>query len=183
MMRLLVWILVAVGVLILPNQSPAQVVNLAGIDLALNSVKRQDQSSIAGWSARMRIDGDDFPIGLMLMPTISRWQDKTSVEALSFGTTQRDFTLGLDAAFQWQWKSVKPYAGAGFGVHFMRAEFAAPTLGVPPTVESATRFAPDILLGLAMPTSSWLQPYTEASYAWLSPSNQFRFNVGLGANF
>ena len=81
----------------------------------------------------------------------------------------------------WRWGGFRPYVGGGLAIHFVKSQFESP--GASPSEESETIFGPNLLLGLQLPTGSWLQPSIQAKYEFVNPVEQFKVNWGLGANF
>jgi opacity protein-like surface antigen len=179
-MRLLVWLLLAVGALSLATPAQAQDMKVPGIDFMASAVKLEGQSPTTGLALRMRIDSLDLPPGLMLMPTVEWWRDKSSSNSFNFESSQRDLALGLDGAYQWQWGGFQPYMGAGFSFHFLKSNLEAPELGVPGASESSVKFGPNFLFGMRLPTTGKIQPFGEAKYQHASPARQFKINFGLG---
>jgi hypothetical protein len=181
-MRLLVWLMLAVGFLSLTSPAQAQDMNIPGLDVMAAAVALEGQSPTTGLGARMRIDSLDLPAGLLLLPTVEWWRDKSSSNTFDFSSSQRDLAIGLDGVYQWQWGAFQPYMGAGFAFHFLKSDLQAPGLGVPDASESKVRFGPDFLFGLRFPASGKLQPFGEAKYQHAPPARQFKVNFGLGIN-
>lgn len=175
--------LVAAGLFLLPSLAFAQSVNFRGIDVMTQTVKQEGQSTISGLGIRLRMQSDDLPAGLTLVPTLEHWRDSDRLQDFNIRATQRDLTLGLDGRYDWQWGNWRPYAGAGLGAHFIKTTFEAPDLGVAGEEETRTKVGPDVLVGLQLSPIAWLQSFAEAKYYYVPPFRQFKLNWGLGINF
>jgi opacity protein-like surface antigen len=112
--------------------------------------------------------------------------DYWSKSETSFGVdvSLRDVALGARGKYQFPVTNPKlqPFAGAGVGLHFLRAEVALPTLPGFPVMtaeESTTKLGLDLGGGIAMPVSPRTDFLTEAWYGVVSSASQFSLRVGL----
>ena len=181
-MRTLVWLILAASLATTLLALPANA-KFKGADIQLQTVKRPDQTAISGLALRGRFDTVDLPVGLMLMPTIERWRDKSTLDFVGLEATQRDLAVSLDAAYQWNWGGWSPYAGLGLASHFIKSEARAPQLGIATAEHSLTKIGPDFLLGVDMPGAGGLRSYMEIKYQAISPYQQFKLNWGLTYGF
>lgn len=178
-MRPFVWILAAAYLLTALLAAPVHAFRLVGADFQLQTVKRHDQTAISGLALRARLDDVDLPVGLMLMPTLERWRDKSTLEFVGIEAEQTDLALGADAAYQWHWGSWSPYVGLGLATHFLRQEANAPDYGLVNAEDTLTKVGPDFLLGVDMPGAAGMRTYFEAKYQYISDYEQFKLNWGL----
>ncbi len=162
----------------------AQSVRPLGIDGMMQTVKAEGQSSISGLGLRCRLESEDLPEGVIVMPTIEYWRDLNRIEDFGVRSSQSDFTLGADARYDFGGSSaLVPYAGAGLGLHLIRQEFQATELGIPLARHDHTKLGPDLLVGVQLAPVGWLQSFAEAKYAFVHPFGQFKLNWGMGVNF
>ncbi len=160
----------------------AQSLRFTGIDGMMQTVKPEGQSGVSGLALRTRVESDDLPAGMTLMPAIEYWRNSDHLDDFGVRATQSDLTLGVDGRFDFQWRTVAPYLGAGLGLHFIKQEFEATTLDVNQET-SHTRLGPDLLAGVQLAPAAWLQSFFEAKYAFITSYRQFKLNWGLGVNF
>jgi hypothetical protein len=170
------------ALLLLALAAPAHALRFQGVDGMMQTVKSEGQSGVSGMALRTRIDSDDLPAGIGLMPSIEFWRDSDRLEDFDVHAEQSDLTLGLDGRYDFGGDTIQPYLGAGFGVHFLDQEFSAPRAGLDQK-EDNTRFGPDFFLGIQLAPAGWLQSFVEAKYFVVSDWNQFKLNWGFGVNF
>lgn len=182
-MRPFVWMVIAAGFCTAFLTAPVHAFRLAGADFQLQTVKRHNQTAISGLALRARLDDVDLPVGLMLMPMVERWKDKSSVEFVGIEAMQTDLAVGIDAAYQWDWGAWSPYLGAGLATHFIAIEANAPSLGLNDAQDTLTKVGPDFLLGVDMPGAAGVRSTLEFKYQYISDYEQFKFNWGLTVAF
>ena len=181
-MRMFVWALLAAGLSAPFLTAPAQA-RISGADFQMQTVKRPNQTAISGFALRGRFESMDLPVGLVLMPTIERWRDKSTLDFVGLEATQRDVSLSMDAAYQWTWNGWSPYLGLGLGSHFIRSEATATELGMLRAEDSLIKMGPNFLIGVDMPGAAGLRSYMEFKYQAIRPYQQFKFNWGLTYGF
>lgn len=179
-MRVLTRILL--GALLLTLPAAAQALQFTGVDGMMQTVKAEGQSGVSGMALRTRIESDDLPVGISLMPAIEYWRDSDRIEDFDVHASQSDLTIGLDARYDFGGESVQPYLGGGVGAHFLNQEFQAPRVGIDEKKDH-TRFGPEFFLGVQLAPAGWLESFIEAKYAIVSDFNQFKLNFGFGVNF
>lgn len=179
-MRVVSWILLGAALLTLP--ATAQAMRFTGVDGMMQTVKAEGQTGVAGMALRTRIESDDLPVGLSLMPVLEYWRNSDRIKDFGVRATQSDVTVGMGARYDFGGSTVQPYAGGGLGVHFIKQEFQATGLGLDQR-QDHTRLGPDFFLGLQLAPAGWLQSFIEAKYAFVADYNQFKLNWGFGVNF
>jgi hypothetical protein len=116
-----------------------------------------------------------------LEPNIEYW----SFSENQFGveTSLRDISLGARAKYYFEVANpkVRPFAGAGLGLHFLHAESSMNVPGFPAvTAEgSDTKLGLDIGGGISTPMNSKNDFRAEAWYGIVSDVNQFALRVGV----
>ena len=181
-MRTFVWALLAAGLAFPLLVAPTQA-KFKGADFQLQTVKRPDQTAISGLALRGRFESMDLPVGLILLPTIERWRDKSTADFVGLEAVQRDMAVSLDAAYQWDLGAWSPYLGAGLASHFIKSEASAPQLGLARVEDSVTKLGPNFLVGVDMPGAGGLRSYMEFKYQAIRPYQQIKFNWGLTYGF
>lgn len=179
-MRVLTFVLL--GALFLTLPAPAHAVRFVCVDGMMQTVKVEGQSGVSGMALRTRIESDDLPVNVCIMPVIEYWRDADRIEDFDIRAVQSDLTFAVDARYDFTGKSVQPYLGAGLGMHFINQDFEAPRQDIDWS-EDHTRFGPEFLLGVQLAPAGWLQSFIEAKYAIVSDFNQFKLNWGFGVNF
>jgi opacity protein-like surface antigen len=177
------WIasLLVAGCTVVPSIASAQFLGLVGVDVMQQSVRQRGHSSITGTAIRGRIENDDLPIGITLMPSIDYWRDKDVLDDFGVVAVQRDWRFGVDARYDWQWGNWSPYAGGGLALHDIETRYSAP--GQPESEVGHSKIGPDVFLGLQLAPTGWLQSFVEVKYDFVSNYSQFKFNYGFGINF
>jgi hypothetical protein len=170
------------GALLLTLPALALAGPFAGVDGMLQTVKAEGQSGMSGMALRTRIQSDDLPVGISLMPSIEYWRNSDHIEDFDVRATQSDLTLGVDGRYDFGGETFQPYLGAGFGAHFLNQHFEASRVGIDQK-QDHTRFGPDFFLGLQLSPAGWLQSFVEVKYAIVTDYNQFKLNWGFGVNF
>ena len=173
--------LLVAGLLLVPAVSSANFLGIVGADVMSQSVRQEGHSAITGTALRFRIMNDDLPAGMSLMPSLEYWRDKDELDDFDVTVVQRDWRIGIDARFDWQWGNWSPYAGGGIAMHDIESSFEAP--GFPEADEGHTKIGPDIFLGLQLAPTAWLQSFVEAKYDHVPPYRQFKISYGFGVNF
>ena len=143
----------------------------------------EGQSAFTGLGMRARITSDDLPLHLTLMPTLEYWRNSANLRDFDIEAAEKDLAVGMDARYEMEFGTWRPYAGGGLEAHFINTHFAAPTIGVPEASEDHTKIAPNLLAGLQLAPLGPIQSFLEAKYAFVSDFKQFKLNWGLGVNF
>lgn len=116
-----------------------------------------------------------------LEPNIEYW----SYSENQFGaeTSLRDISVGVRGKYYFETSNpkVRPFAGAGLGMHFLRAETSVSIPGFPAvTAEgSDTKLGLDVGGGISTPMNAKNDFRAEAWYGIVSDVNQFALRVGI----
>ena len=108
----------------------------------------------------------------------------TSENVYGFESSLRDIALGARAKyfFNVTGSTIRPFAGGGLGIHFLRAEVTIPAFfGMPAqsASESDTKFGVDMGGGFATALSPKYDLIGEAWFGIVSNLNQLSLRVGL----
>ena len=119
---------------------------------------------------------------IALEPHLDYWS--WSEGAYGSEATVRDITLGVRGKYLFEVanSTIRPFAGAGLGMHFLHAEVVIPAQGGFPeeTVEdSQTKLGIDLGGGLATPMSPVLDFHAEVWYGIVSDFNQLSLRAGI----
>ena len=106
-----------------------------------------------------------------------------SEETFGFDASVRDVTLGVRGKYYFDvdHPNLRPFVGAGLGMHFLNAEVEVPTgPGTSTTVDdSETRVGLDFGGGIRTSVSPVLDLHAEGWYGIVSDVNQFSLRVGM----
>jgi opacity protein-like surface antigen len=112
--------------------------------------------------------------------------DYWSQSESSFGVeaSVSDITLGARGKYYFEVSNsnLRPFAGAGLGLHFLHAEVVIPAQPGFPEMkaeDSSTKLGLDLGGGLAIPINPRADLLTELWYGVVSGANQFSLRVGL----
>ena len=160
---------------------------LAQSDLGLKRV-----GAAVGYVSPENLDGT-FSIGAFadmgnITPTISleprldfwSWSDesfgaKTSVSDVKIGARGKDW-------FEVANQRIRPFAGAGLGIHFLHAQVDIPAQGGFPAMtseDSTNKLGLDLGGGIQAPMNERMDFHAEVWYGVVSDVNQFSLRVGL----
>ena len=116
-----------------------------------------------------------------LEPTIEYWSRTDNQFGIE--NTLRDVSIGMRGKYYFDVANpkVRPFAGAGLGLHFLHAETSAnlPGFGNVSATGSDTKLGLDIGGGIATPLNSKNDFRAEAWYGIVSDVNQFAVRVGI----
>jgi hypothetical protein len=155
---------------------------IVGLGVMTGTVFQEGQSSFSGIAVRLRVRSASFRPNLEMLPTLEYWQNNSRLDAFHIRTKRRDATLGADV--RWVFDSKKawqPYAGVGFGVHFLNDEVQSPLTGNQSS--GVVRGGGDALGGVEFNLGARIGSFVEFKFLDVSHFRQFKFNTGLGWNF
>ncbi len=153
-----------------------------GIDAMTSTVFQQDQSSFSGVALRLRLRSPALVPNVELLPTFEYWQNTSKLDAFGIETTRRDATLGADARWVFTHPGWQPYAGAGFGLHFLDDEVRAPKLNVPHATHALVKGGLEALGGVQFGMGTRLGSFVEVKLLNVTQYRQYKFNTGLSWN-
>jgi hypothetical protein len=155
---------------------------IVGLGVMTSTVFQEGQSSFSGIAARLRVRSAALRPNLELLPTMEYWQNNSHLDAFHIRTRRRDATLGADV--RWVFDSKKgwqPYAGVGFGLHFLDDEVQSPATGNQSS--GVVRGGGDALGGVEFNLGARIGSFVEFKFHDVSQFRQVKFNTGLGWNF
>ena len=86
------------------------------------------------------------------------------VGAVAVGINQDRSSLGADARYAFRSTGMRPYLGAGFGLHFLSSAVDAPSLGLNNESHALVKGGLSILGGLAFPLAGRFENFVELKY-------------------
>ena len=177
-MRHVLFIAAAAAVLLGASSAIAQTPP-PGIDILMSTVMQENQTSISGFGLRGRLHSPRLIDNITIMPTLEWWRSSSHVEPYGINTTRNDNTLGVDVRYEFELKSMTPYAGAGFAVHFLSSTVDAPALGIVDQSKSLTKGGPAVLAGVSIPLGTKVQNFLELKYHHISDYRQLKLTWGV----
>jgi hypothetical protein len=161
-------------------QSPAVSTSLAGVDVMTATVLQEGQSSFSGLALRLRLKSAELVDNVQIMPTIEYWRNSSSVSTFGIKSVRRDATMGVDGRWTFpMWQHFKPYAGAGFGAHFLSNKVDAPSLGLVDATDSVVKGGVSLLAGADWEMNGRLGNVFELKYHHVGGYRQMKINWGL----
>lgn len=155
----------------------------AGIDALSSTVMQEGQSSFSGIGVRARITSVRIIPAVDFLPSIEYWRNRSTVSSFGIETSRRDATLGVDARYTFRREGWSPYAGAGFGVHFLSTRVDAPALGLNDREDSLVKGGLALLGGVMFPLTERVANMLEVKYHHLSDYGQLKISWGLAWDF
>ena len=168
--------LAALATLIVPA---AHAGSLVGFDAMTATVMQKKQSSFSGVGLRARIRSDQLIENIEFMPYFEYWRNTSTVQPFNIRSSRSDATLGGDVRIGTEFRGFHPYAGTGFGLHFMETEVQAPSLGLPLGRNSIVKGGVSLLGGATFPLAGNLENFFEVKYHHVPNYAQFKINMGL----
>lgn len=165
-----------------PLASPAHAGTLVGIDGSTATVMQRHQSSFSGLGLRARVRDARLIDNIEFMPYFEYWRNTSSVQPFNIRSSRSDATLGADVRYATEFRGLHPYAGVGFGLHFIDNEVQAPTLGLPYGSSSLVKGGVAVLGGVSFALAGRLQNYLEVKYHHLPQYSQVKIAMGLAYN-
>lgn len=153
--------------------------DIVGIDVSSSTVLQQHQSSFSGLGLRARVQDSRLISNVEFMPYFEYWRNTSTVEPFDIRAIRADATLGVDARYVTEWRGLHPYAGAGFGLHFLDSEVQAPSLGLPDGRNSLVKGGVAILGGASFALAGRLQNFVEVKYHHVPDYGQVKISMGL----
>lgn len=176
----------------------------AGLSFAASPAMAQDQSTkgqsdvglgIKGIGARigyvdpenvsgtavlgLHMDAGTIVRGVHVMPYMEYWSAGVNVAGVNADQSDLAFAVDVDMDFPLQGSRTTPYAGAGFGIHFLSADSNVPGA----TSSDDTKFGLNIQGGIRNQMMPNVAIFGEARYAFVSDASQFKFIGGFTYQF
>jgi hypothetical protein len=157
---------------------------LKGAGVELGMVSPQDVDATFGFG----IFGDFGTISPQL--ALEGYADYWSKSEETFGVEASVRDIALGAKTKWMFNTshpkVKPFAGAGLGIHFLKGKVVTPTMNIGGTVipgasvsDTSTKFGLDVGGGLTAQINERADFVGEMWYGFVSDINQFSMKVGV----
>jgi hypothetical protein len=132
------------------------------------------------------VDHGTITPNIGLESRIDYWGQSES--AFGAEASVRDIAIGARGKYYFEIDNpkIRPFAGTGLGVHFIKAEvtvqppFGFPTIPAITTEASSTELGLDLGGGLAAAVGDRADLFTELWYSVVSDVDQFALRVGLG---
>ncbi len=153
--------------------------SLVGIDAMTATVMQQKQSSFSGLGVRGRVRSAQLIDNVEFLPYVEYWRNTSTVQPFNIRSSRSDATLGADVRFMSEFRGLHPYAGAGFGIHFLHSEVQAPSLGLPLGRNSLVKGGLSLLGGVAYPLAGRIENFVDVKYHHLPGNGQVKINMGL----
>lgn len=169
--------------LLLPAIVRAGGITVAGIDGVSSTVLQHHQSSFSGLAIRARIHSERLLSGIAFMPTVEWWRSSNNVQPFNIETTRKDATFSFDTRYEFRKEGVKPYLGAGFGLHFLSSRVNAPTLGLVNASSSLIKGGLSAMGGMSFGLTGKLDNFLELKYHHIPEYSQVKINWGLAYTF
>jgi opacity protein-like surface antigen len=179
MKRTVLILLLALGVLPAGQALAQSNVGLHGIGASLAFVSPEDLDGTVGLGVFADLGFVTPQIGLE--PHIEYWS--TSEQAYGAEVSMRDVAIGCRGKYYFEVANTKmrPFAGAGLGLHFLKAEASVTVPGFPTMSDEAsdTQFGIDLGGGLATPLGPKDDLHFELWYGVVSDVSQLALRVGI----
>jgi hypothetical protein len=150
------------------------------IDVMSSTVMQEGQSSFAGLAARARVHPSRLINELELLPGIEYWRNSSTVSPYDIHTQRKDATLSIAMRYNFEWKTMHPYAGLGYGIHFLSSKVDAPAFGLNNATDSVTKGGLSGLGGMTFTLTPNLDNFIELEYHHIPDYRQLKINWGLG---
>lgn len=151
---------------------------ISGVDAWSSTVFQQGQSSFSGLGLRVKLANATVP-AVEFMPTIEYWRNSSNVSEFGIQSVRRDATLAADA--KWNiptHRTIHPYLGAGFGIHFLQSEVNAPRFGLDHAQDSVVKAGLDAMAGAEF-GSERFGNFLELKYHEVAGYRQVKLNFGM----
>jgi len=158
---------------------------LSGIEAMTATVFQEEQSSFSGIGLRVSFQSDELIPGIAFLPGLEYWRNSTKVQvtAGTIRAERRDATLSFDGRYSFHYGNFAPYAGAGFGIHFLTTEVAASWLNPPRDEVSVIKGGIGAQVGLLFPLGGKLRNFVELKYHHVTDFRQLKLNMGIAYGF
>jgi len=171
--------LLILSVSLLSVAAIARAGTLTGIEAMTSTVMQQKQSSFSGIAVRARLHPDRLIKEVEIMPSIEYWRNSSTVPPYNIRATRKDATLAVDARYSFHYRSMEPYVGAGYGIHFLSSRVNAPTLGLSEATNSVIKGGLGALAGVSFVMTPRLDNFLELKYHHIPDYRQLKINWEL----
>jgi opacity protein-like surface antigen len=179
MKRTIFFVSLAIGVLAAGSAMAQSNIGMRAVGGSLALVSPENVDGTVGLGVFADLGTITPNIGLE--PMLEYWS--TSQEAFGAKASLRDVSLGCRAKYYFETTNPKlrPYAGAGLGLHFLHAEASYSSPGFPTYSSDAsdTKLGLDLGGGLMTPIGPKNDLHFELWYGLVSDASQLALRVGL----
>lgn len=155
--------------------------SIRAIEGTLNTVFQKEQTSFSGIGLRLHLAGPAEIPGLSFVPTLQFWSSKNSISAFGIKSQRSDAMLGVESRYTWTGPALQPYAGLGYGVHFLNDQVTTPSTGT--ETQTLSKGAFTLLGGITMPLAGNLHNDFGAQYVCAGDRAQFKIDWGFRYSF
>lgn len=155
---------------------------VVGIEGMTATVMQREQSSFSGIGLRARVRSTQLIEKVEFLPFIEYWRNTSTVQPFNIKSSRSDATIGSDIRYIGEWKGMKPYAGAGIGLHFLSSEVEAPDLGLPHGQNSIVKGGLSFMGGANFALAGKLENFIELKYHHVPSFSQLKIHMGLTYN-
>lgn len=156
---------------------------VVGVDGLFGTVIQENQSSFSSLGVRARIQSPRLIDNIDFLPFVEYWRNTSTLNNFGISSERSDGTLGFDARFSHDIKSLHPYIGAGWGLHYLNSEVEAPSLGLPHGQRSLVKGGLEALGGFHFPITEKMENLLEVKYQHVPGYSQWKIQMGLGYSF
>jgi len=160
----------------------AHAAELTGVDAMTSTVLQEKQSSFSGLGIRARLHSAQLVPNVEMLPYIEWWKNTSTVQPFNIKSSRSDATVGFDVRYMGAWRNLRPYGGAGIGMHFLRNEVEAPSLGLAHGENSLIKGGPAFFGGATYALAGKLENFIEVKYHYVPSYSQFKIHMGLAWN-
>ncbi|MBI1795865.1 MAG: hypothetical protein HY076_08490 [Candidatus Eisenbacteria bacterium] len=153
--------------------------SLTGIEAMTSTVMQEGQSSFSGVALRMRVQSPRFVEGIEFMPTVEYWRNANSIQPFGIKTVRKDATLAADVRYAFRSTGIRPYVGAGYGLHFLASSVDAPSLGLNNASHALVKGGLEALGGASFVVTGRFENFIELKYQHVPDYRQLKLNWGL----
>lgn len=154
--------------------------SIQAIEGTLNTVFQKEQTSFSGIGVRVHMAGPAAIPGMSLVPTLQYWSSKNDMSEFGFKSQRSDAMMGIEARYNWK-SSLLPYAGMGYGIHFMDDQVTSTSTG--DQSKSLSKGAISLLGGISVPLAGKLHNDFGGQYFFLGDRAQFKLDWGFRYEF
>jgi opacity protein-like surface antigen len=148
---------------------------IKGIGARIGYVDPEDVSGAAVLG--LHLDAGTIVKAIHVTPYMEYWSAGVDIAGVNADASDLSFAVDVNADFPLQGSRTTPYAGAGFGLHFLSEDS-----NVGPTSDD-TKFGFNIQGGIRNQVMPNISLFGEARYAFVSDASQIKFVGGFTYQF
>ncbi len=167
-------LVLAAALLALPALAHAG--SFQAVEGTLNTVFQKEQTSFSGIGLRLHMAGPAAMPGVTFVPTLQYWSSKNTMSDFGISSERSDAMLGIEARYNFR-ASLLPYAGVGYGIHFLEDQATTPQTGH--QSNSLSKGGLSVLGGISVPLAGSLHNDFGVQYFFLGERAQFKIDWGF----